>query len=147
MPSKNLYDSDFYQWSQQQCHFLKSGQWNELDIANLAEEIEDIGKSLKRELEGRLKVLLVHLLKWKYQPELRGNSWLYSIEEQREQIRGSFRRKLQACDYTLPESFDRAYRYALTVAAKETGYSKSFFPENSPWSVEQMMNPEFWPET
>ena len=46
MPSKNLYDSDFYQWSQQQCHFLKSGQWNELDIANLAEEIEDIGKSL-----------------------------------------------------------------------------------------------------
>ena len=65
---------------------MKSGQWNELDIANLAEEIEDIGKSLKRELEGRLKVLLVHLLKWKYQPELRGNSWLYSIEEQREQI-------------------------------------------------------------
>ena len=61
MPSNNLYDSDFYQWSQQQCHFLKSGQWNELDIANLAEEIEDIGKSLKRELEGRLKVLLVHL--------------------------------------------------------------------------------------
>ena len=86
MASKSLYDSDFYQWSQQQCHFLKSGQWNELDIANLAEEIEDIGKSLKQELESRLKVLLVHLLKWKYQPDWRGNSWLYSIKEQREQI-------------------------------------------------------------
>ena len=61
MPSKNLYDSDFYQWSQQQSYFFKSGQWNEFDIANLAEEIEDIGKSLKRELEGRLKGLLVHL--------------------------------------------------------------------------------------
>ena len=61
---------------------MKSGQWIELDIANLAEEIEDIGKSLKRELESHLKVLLVHLLKWKYQPELRGNSWLYRIEEQ-----------------------------------------------------------------
>ena len=71
MPSKNLYDSDFYQWSQQQSYFFKSGQWNEFDIANLAEEIEDIGKSLKRELEGRLKGLLVHLMKWKYQPELR----------------------------------------------------------------------------
>ena len=105
--------------------FLKSGQWNELDIANLAEEIEDIGKSLKRELESRLKGLLVHLLKWKYQPELRGNSWLYSIEEQREQIEDHLR-KPKPATYT-PESFDRAYRYALTVAAKETGYTKSFF--------------------
>ena len=146
MPSKNLYDSDFYQWSQQQCHFLKSGQWNELDIANLAEEIEDIGKSLKRELESRLKVLLVHLLKWKYQPELRGNSWLYSIEEQREQIEDHLEEN-PSLRHTLPESFDRAYRYALTVAAKETGYTKSFFPENCLWSLEQVMNPEFWPET
>ena len=100
MPSKDLYDSDFYQWSQQQCHFLKSGQWNELDIANLAEEIEDIGKSLKQELESRLKGLLVHLLKWKYQPELRGNSWLYSIEEQREQIEDHYRRKPKPATYS-----------------------------------------------
>ena len=146
MPSKNLYDSDFYQWSQQQYHFLKSGQWNELDIANLAEEIEDIGKSLKRELEGPLKVLLVHLLKRKYQPELRGNSWLYSIEEQQEQIEDHLEEN-STLRYTLPGSFNRAYRYALTVAAKETGYSKSFFPENCPWSLEQVINPEFWPET
>ena len=146
MPSKNLYDSDFYQWSQQQSYFFKSGQWNEFDIANLAEEIEDIGKSLKRELEGRLKGLLVHLMKWKYQPELRGNSWLYSIEEQREQIEDHLEEN-PSLRHTLPESFDRAYRYALTVAAKETGYSKSFFPENCPWSLEQVMNPEFWPET
>ena len=145
MPSKNLYDSDFYQWSQQQCHFLKSGQWNELDIANLAEEIEDMGKSLKRELESRLKVLLVHLLKWKYQPELRGNSWLYSIEEQREQIEDHLEEN-PSLRHTLPASFDRAYRYGLTVAAKETGYTKSFFPENCPWSLEQVMNSEFWPE-
>ena len=146
MPSKNLYDSDFYQWSQQQSYFFKSGQWNEFDIANLAEEIEDIGKSLKRELESRLKVLLVHLLKWKCQRELRGNSWLYSIEEQREQIEDHLEEN-PSLRHTLPESFDRAFHYALIEAAKETSYTKSFFPENSPWSVEQMMNPEFWPET
>ena len=126
MPLKILYDSDFFQWSQQQCHFLKSGQWNELDIANLAEEIEDIGKSLKRELEGRLKGLLVHLMKWKYQPELRGNSWLYSIEEQREQIE-EHPEENQSLRHPLPGSSERAFRYALTVTAKETGYTKSFF--------------------
>ena len=146
MPSKNLYDSDFYQWSQQQCHFLKSGQWNELDIANLAEEIEDIGKSLKRELEGRLKGLLVHLMKWKYQPELRGNSWLYSIEEQREQIE-EHPEENQSLRHPLPGSSERAFRYALTVTAKETGYTKSFFSKYCLWSLEQVINPKFYPET
>ena len=106
-----------------------------MDIAKLAEEIEDIGKSLKRELEGRLKVFLVHLLKWKYQPELRGKSWLYSIEEQREQTEDHLEEN-PSLRHTLPGSFDRAYRYALIEAAKETGYSRSFFPENFPWSLE-----------
>ena len=105
--------------------FLKSGQWNELDIANLAEEIEDMGKGLKREEQSRLKGLLVHLLKWKYQPELRGNSWLYSIEEQREQIEDHLQEN-PSLRHTLPESFDRAFHYALIVAVKETGYTKSF---------------------
>ena len=126
MPSKDLYDSDFYQWSQQQCHFLKSGQWNELDIANLAEEIKDRVKSLERVLKSRLKVLPDRLLKWKNQQELRENIWLYSIEEQREQIE-DHPEENQSIRHPLPESSERAFRYALTVAAKETGYTKSFF--------------------
>jgi Domain of unknown function DUF29 len=52
---------------------LRTGKIAEADIKNIAEEIEDIGKNLKRELESRLKILFIHLLKWQYQPGYRGN--------------------------------------------------------------------------
>lgn len=77
------YGNDFYSWTQQQAALLKSGQFSELDLANLIEEIESLGRSEKRELESRLTVLLLHLLKWQYQPVRRSRSWELSIDEQR----------------------------------------------------------------
>lgn len=77
------YEKDFYSWTQEQASLLKSGQFNSLDIPNLIEEIETMGRSEKRELESRLTVLLLHLLKWKYQEVRRGRSWELSIIEQR----------------------------------------------------------------
>ena len=62
------------------------GEWKAVDVEHLAEEIEDMGKSLWREWESRLKVLIVHLLKWVFQPELRGISWQLTIQEQRDQL-------------------------------------------------------------
>lgn len=77
------YENDFYGWTQQQAALLKAGRLNDLDIVNLIEEIETMGRSEKRELQSRLMVLLVHLLKWKYQPARRGRSWLLTIKGQR----------------------------------------------------------------
>jgi Domain of unknown function DUF29 len=74
MQTTTLYDQDFYAWTQQQVDLLKAGCWNELDIENLIEEIESLGKQERQELENRLGVLLGHLLKWRYQPELRCKS-------------------------------------------------------------------------
>ena len=76
------YEADFYQWSLEQARLLRSGEWKAVDVEHLAEEIEDMGKSLRREWESRLKVLIVHLLKWVFQPELRGISWQLTIQEQ-----------------------------------------------------------------
>ena len=78
------YEQDFYGWTQEQAALLRGGQLHALDIANLIEEIEAMGRSEKRELQSRLMVLLVHLLKWKYQPARRGRSWQLTIEGQRE---------------------------------------------------------------
>lgn len=83
---ESLYDIDFYGWTNQQAELLRTGKIAEADIKNIAEEIEDMGKNLKRELENRLKILFIHLLKWQYQPGYRGNSWRYSIEEQRAEL-------------------------------------------------------------
>ncbi|MBT9097717.1 DUF29 domain-containing protein [Methylovulum psychrotolerans] len=77
------YGNDFYSWTQQQAALLKSRQFSELDLANLIEEIESLGRSEKRELENRLTALLLHLLKWQCQPARRSRSWELSIDEQR----------------------------------------------------------------
>lgn len=79
----NLYEQDFYLWTQTIAHQLKENNFNEIDIPNLIEEIESMGRSEKRELKNRLIVLLMHLLKWQYQPEKRSESWRSTISEQR----------------------------------------------------------------
>jgi len=144
--SESLYDIDFYAWTHQQTHLLRNGELSKADIENIAEEIEDMGKNLKRELESRLKVLFIHLLKWQYQPGHRGNNWrYYSIEEQRAELADHIKDN-PSLKHKLPEAIERGYKYAITGAAKETGFSKDRFPATCPWSFEQAMDNEFWPE-
>src|ERR1700682_4982184 len=85
-PSNTLYETDFYAWTQEQAQLLRERRWSDLDLDNLVDEVESVGSSEKREIRSRLKVLLTHLLKWKFQPGLRGNSWRRTIHEQRENI-------------------------------------------------------------
>ncbi len=82
----NLYETDFYAWTMAQSQFLKAGAWHKLDITNLVEEIESLGKQQRQELENRLGVLLGHLLKWDYQPSRCRKSWRVTIREQRRAI-------------------------------------------------------------
>ena len=77
------YHQDFYGWAQEQAKLLREHRLNELDLENLLEEVESMGKSEKRELESRLEVLLTHLLKWHYQPNFQGKSWELTIRGQR----------------------------------------------------------------
>ena len=143
--SQKLYEQDFYAWTLQQAELLRSQTQQDLDWVNLAEELEDIVKNLKRELESRLKVLFAHLLKWQYQPSHRGHSWQYTIEEQRNELADhladnpSLRSKL-------PEAIERGYRNAIVLATRETGLSKSSFPTECPWNAEQVLDSAFLPE-
>jgi len=84
--SSPAYEADFYGWTQQQAKFLQEEKWSCLDIPNLVEEIESLGRQERRELKNRLGVLLGHLLKWEFQPESRSRSWLATIREQRSQV-------------------------------------------------------------
>jgi len=84
--STRLYDTDFYGWTQQQADALRTGNLAGVDLDNLIEEIESMGRSEKRELESRIEVLLMHLLKWRYQWGLRSRSWQLTIEDQRDRI-------------------------------------------------------------
>ncbi|MFP4121985.1 DUF29 domain-containing protein [Coleofasciculus sp.] len=82
-PTPNLYETDFYAWTQEQASLLRQQHWSQLDLGNLIEEIESLGKQQRQELRNRLTVLIGHLLKWEYQPQRRSRSWLATIRVQR----------------------------------------------------------------
>lgn len=141
----NLYDQDFYAWANEQVALLRSGKLAAADIEHIAEEIESMGKSEKRELISRLAILLMHMLKWQYQPDFRDKSWRVTVQEQRRQLDRHIRDNL-SLKGRLPEAMIDAYGDAILAAARETGLDAEIFLEVCPWSFEQMMDPDFWPE-
>jgi hypothetical protein len=145
MSHGDLYERDFYAWANEQAALLRSGQVSAADIEHIAEEIESMGRTEKRELISRLTVLLLHLLKWKFQPERRGNSWRLSIANQRRQL-GRHLRDNPSLKSRLPEALDDAYGDALNDAAAETGLALDTFPAANPWTFEQISEADFWPE-
>jgi len=140
-----LYETDFYGWIQNQAAALRTRSLANLDFDNLVEEIESVGKSEKRELESRLESLLMHLLKWQYQPNFRSASWQITIKDQRRRIADHLEENPSLKNF-VPKSHEKIYSYAVTEAAKETGMSDSTFPSECPWTFEQAMAPDFWPE-
>jgi hypothetical protein len=138
------YDRDFYAWANEQASLLRGGRLGEADIAHIAEEIESMGKTEKRELVSQLQVLLLHLLKWQFQPGLRGASWEASIRVQRNDLDDHLEDN-PSLKALLPQAIERAYRNAVIAAKAETGLSGSTFPAVCPWTFEQMMDPDFWP--
>jgi hypothetical protein len=147
MSTKNatLYDTDFYAWANEQAALLRSGRLSELDIENVAEEIESMGRSERRELVNRLTVLFVHLLKWRYQPTYRGRSWRLTIEQQRIKL-GEHLRESPSLKSQLTELMSNAYRLAKIDAAQETGLDRDSFPADCPFTFDGAMNPDFWPD-
>ncbi|MGD9974595.1 MAG: DUF29 domain-containing protein [Desulfatirhabdiaceae bacterium] len=134
----NLYEQDFYQWTIEQANLMRAGALSQLDIENLIEEVESMGKSQKRALESRLTVLIMHLLKWDFQPEYRSNSWKSTIVTQRKEIKRLLRLN-PGLNAALHELIPEMYRDAVEIAAAETGMSESSFPETCPYPVERIM--------
>jgi len=140
------YQTDFYSWTQQQAALLKARQFNELDFDNLIEEIESMGASERKELDSRLIELLLHLLKWQYQPKRKGSSWEVSIAKQRVGIRKVLRDN-PSLKYQLEQRVIDCYPDAKSYATIETKLSKSRFPEECPYSLEQLFNENFMPDS
>jgi len=143
--SANLYETDFYAWANQQAELLRAGKLSAADIENIAEEIESMGKTEKRELVSRLAVLLLHLLKWRFQPERRGASWEASITVQRRDLVRHLRDN-PSLKSKIAEAIEDAYGDAFLLVAAETGLPRPTFPVECPWSFETIMDAEFWPE-
>lgn len=145
MGAATKYETDFYGWTMEQAGLLRAGHLGAVDLENLIEEVESMGKSQANQLHNRLELLLMHMLKWQYQPNFQGASWQRTINEQRRRV-GKHIGKNPSLKAKLGETFADAYDDARHSAAIETGLHLATFPEVCPWTFEQAINPEFWPE-
>ena len=141
--NSTTHETDFYAWTNEQVQLLKTGQLNQIDWQNIAEEIEDMGRSEKRQLESRLEILIMHLLKWQFQPNLRSRSWQLTIKEQRLRLE-KILQKNPSLQPNLTEAIEDVYPLATLSAERETGLS--LFPEICPYTLTEILSLEFLPE-
>ncbi|CAC5342216.1 MULTISPECIES: DUF29 domain-containing protein [Planktothrix] len=141
-----LYEQDFHLWVQQTIQLLESKHFEELDCQNLIEELDSMGKNDKNALKSNLRILLMHLLKYRFQPEKRSNSWQYTIIEHRQRIEDALENSPSLKPF-LENIFIQCYQGAKKLAAAETGLPRSFFPENCPFSIEETLNIDYLPDS
>ena len=138
-----LYDEDFYRWTQHQAALLRAGKWQELDYANLAEEIESLGKWDKHDLERRLEGLLIQLLTWWAKPEGRCGRWKSTIRTQRYELE-LLLRDSPSLETQVSVLLTEVYPHARAVVLEETGLYT--LPESCPFTPTQLLSADFWPE-
>jgi Domain of unknown function DUF29 len=145
MKAADLYDCDFAEWTARNATLLRQRRFDEADVEHVAEEIEDMGKRDRREVSNRLKVLIAHLLKWAAQPDRRdGSTWSATIGEQRSELDEIFEQSPSLRRYA-DQDMARIYGRAVTLAARETGLERSVFPQESAYTLDQLLDIDYLP--
>lgn len=139
------YEIDYARWILEQVEQLRKGATGELDLIHIAEELEDLGRSDRRALASHLRNLMLHLLKWQLQPEMRSDSWLASINDARSEIYELLMENPSLRGELEPQ-IARQYERARMSAATETGLPLTRFPKACPYGREQLIDPEYFPE-
>ena len=138
------YDQDVVAWASEQARLIRTGQFDKLDVEHIADEIEDVGKSEKRELASRMAVLLAHLLKWQFQPARQSKRWQRTIKEQRKSL-ALHLGEVPSLKTTLQDRrwLDAVWADAVTKAIEDTGLEN--FPDVCPWPVENVLDDGWLP--
>jgi hypothetical protein len=139
-----LYDRDFHAWTQEQARLLRERRFEDLDLANLVEEVESVGAADKREIRSRLEVIIAHLLEWQYQPGLRASRWRDTLDEQRSML-AEIAVDSPSLDVYVREQALKRYRAGVLAAARQTGLAMRIFPKACPFAVDEILDPDFYP--
>lgn len=139
------YEDDFYLWCYEQAELLRQKRFAELDLPNIIEELESMGRSDRKALESSYRLVIAHLLKWQLQPQLRSRSWAVTIVRERSSVEEQERRNpsLKAQAETIVQE---VYRGARKEAMLETGLSKDAFPVDCPYTLSQLRDDDWMPE-
>ena len=138
-------DDDFALWAAEQATLIADSKFGRVDIENVVGELEYLGNGQKNEIESRLCVLMAHMLKWQFQPAERSNSWRATLLGQRKEIARIIKRSPSLRTYPATVYLDE-YELAVLNAPGETGLSTEAFPAACPYTIEQILDPDFLPE-
>ena len=141
----STYDQDFYAWTQAQAAALRSARPNRFDWEHIAEELEAMGRSERDQMESRIRQILLHLLKWQFQPWLRSRSWRNSLWVQRRDLAKLLRRNPSLRGH-IDEALVEEYPAAVAGALDETGLPDGAFPVTCPYSAEHLQDQDFLPD-
>jgi len=144
MPILNLYETDFYAWTQEQATLLRSKHWSHIDLPNLIEEIESLGKQQRQELRNRLSILIGHMLKWEYQPQNRSRSWLATLRIQRRDTLRLLKDNPSLKSY-LDDALQESYENARDLAMGETELPEQTFPLSCTYKLTEILDDRFYP--
>ena len=145
METKIEYEKDYYSWLMKNAGLLRDSRFSEIDADHIAEELEAMGRGEKRELINRLSVFIAHLLKWQYQAVRRSRSWRNTISTQRIDIQ-ELLEDSPSLRHEIDAKIDKSYEKAKLMAEGETGIDKENFPTTCPFSFEDILNSDFFPE-
>ena len=138
------YEDDFALWSAEQAVLIRAGKFDRVDLENVAEELESLGRGDTYQIDSRMEVLLAHLLKWEFQPGQRSSSWKATLFEQRYRI-GRLLKESPSLRGRPGEMLDGSYVIGRFEAIKETKLPEAVFPETCPYTIEQILDPDFLP--
>jgi hypothetical protein len=141
-----LYDRDFVGWAEATAQHLRNHNWNALDLNHLIEEIEDLSKRERDKLRSSLELIIMHLLKWVYQPHKRSRSWEITVGRERLNIARYIRESPSLKRYLQDEWLSQTYTDARRRTAIETQLALNTLPENNPFVLNQLLNLDFWPK-
>jgi hypothetical protein len=139
------YEKDFHSWIYKNIDLLRQGRLADVNIDILIDELDSMAKRDKRELMSHFMVLIAHLLKWEFQPLQRSSSWRGSIREQRIKITEQLEES-PSLNNQLTISVEKAYPKALLLAIEETRLHPKNFPQTCPYSIEQLLDDDFYPD-
>jgi hypothetical protein len=140
-----IYEQDLVLWAKTTAQLLREQRWEAIDLPHLIEEVEDLGKSERSAIGSQMERIMVHLLKWQYQPQRRSDSWLDSINDGRSQIRRKIEDSPSLWNYP-EEILEKEYTRARREASRQTGLALNIFPESCPFAIDQVLE-DWLPET
>lgn len=138
------YEDDFALWSAEQAAFIRDRKFERVDLENVAEEIESLGRRDKRAIRSRLAILMMHLLKWERQPAERSRSWMATIRDQRREI-AQFLADSPSLKSFPAQAYADEYPSAREKASEETTIYLHLFPATCPYTIEQILDQDFLP--